>query len=133
MKRYVLLILLLLLLCSSCDPYVLPLKTYKSEAPYIYISCQTPLHGGYKGEIADENGEIIEIIVEFHHGVFGIYKYISDGPGGLGEELLSGEFRFREKENILIFYCDNGEEITLIPIEELPSDASASIDASNTH
>lgn len=133
MKKYLLLVLLPLLLCSSCiDPYDLPLKTYKSESPYIYISCQTPLRGGYKGEVADENGEIVEVIAEFHHGTFSLYKYISDGPDGLGEELLRGDFRYREKENILIFYCDNGDEITLIPIEESPSDASASIDEANT-
>ena len=117
MKRFVLLILLSLLLCSSCiDPYDLPLKTYKSESPYIYISCQTPLHGGYKGEMEDEDGEIIEVIVEFFHGEFYIWKYPSDGI--LSEELLRGDYRYREKENILIFYCDDGDEITLIPVED---------------
>lgn len=118
MKKLVLLILLPLLLCSSCDPYILPMKTYKSESPYIYISCQSPLHGGYKGEIIDENGEIIEVIAEFHHGIFGIFTYVPSAPGGLGEELLRGDFRYREKENILIFYLDNGDEIILTPVED---------------
>ena len=115
MKKLVLLILLSLLLCSSCDPYDLPLKTYKSESPYIYIS-QTSLCGGKKGEIENENGETVEVIVEFFHGEFYIWKYVSDDE--LGEELLRGDFRYREKENILIFYCDNGDEITLIPVED---------------
>lgn len=119
MKRLITLILLPLLLCSSCiDPYDLPLKTYKSESPYIYISCQTPLRGGYKGEVADENGEIVEVIAEFHHGIFGIFTYVPSAPGGLGEELLRGDFRYREKENILIFYLYNGDEIILTPVEE---------------
>lgn len=118
MKKY-LLLLLPLLLCSSCaiDPFVLPLKTYKSESPYIYIS-QTPLCGGYKGEIKDENGEIIEVIAEFHHGIFGIFVYVPNAPEGLGEVLLRGDYRYRKKENVLVFYCDNGDEITLIPLED---------------
>ncbi|MBO5401610.1 MAG: hypothetical protein J6A85_00385 [Clostridia bacterium] len=119
MKKFLLFLLLPLLLCSSCaiDPYVLPRKTYKSESPYIYIS-QTSLYGGYKGEIKDENGEIIEVIAEFHHGIFGIFVYVPNAPEGLGEELLWGDYRYHKKENILVFYCDNGDEITLIPLED---------------
>ncbi|MBQ3598764.1 MAG: hypothetical protein II987_05810 [Clostridia bacterium] len=116
MKRLITLILFPLLLCSSCiDPYDLPLKTYKSESPYIYIS-QTSLCGGKKGEIENENGETVEVIVEFFHGEFYIWKYVSDDE--LGEELLRGDFRYREKENVLIFYLDNGDEIILTPVEE---------------
>ena len=130
MKRLITLILLPILLCSSCvNFHPLPDKTFKSKSPYIYIS-QTSLYGGQKGEMEDEDGEIIEVIVEFFHGEFYIWKYPSDGI--LSEELLRGDYRYREKENVLIFYLDNGDEITLIPIEESPSDAFTSIDEANT-
>ena len=105
-----------------------PDKTFKSESPYVYIT-QTSLCGGRKGEIEGENGEIVEVIVEFYDGNYYICKYTSDDE--LSEELLRGDYRYREKENILIFYLDNGDEITLIPIEETPSDAFTSIDESN--
>lgn len=72
--------------------------------------------GGYIGEVEDEDGETIEVIVEFFHGEFYIWKYVSDDE--LGEELLRGDYRYREKENVLVFYCDNGDEITLIPLED---------------
>lgn len=126
MKKYLIFLLLSILLCSSCVNFnPVPNKAFKSESPYIYIS-QTSLCGGNKGEIEDENGEIVEVIVEFYDGEYYIWKYTSDDY--LEELLLRGDCRYREKEKVLIFYLDNGEEITLIPIEEPSSDVSASID-----
>ena len=123
MKKYLALLLLsLTLLFSSCvNFYPLPNKTFESETPYIYVSLNDPLYGGYKGQIENEDGEIIEVIVEFFHGAFNIYRYEPNMPdaGGLGDELLRGKYRYRERKNVLVFYLDDGSEIILMPIEEI--------------
>ena len=111
--------LIILLVCSACDVSPLNMEgTYESEEPKICIVTSTdPTQFGHNGELIQDDGSVVKIVLAGRHGKFFIYKFQEDGGYGPDDTILySGEYK--SKDDTIILKVDDGKEIILKKVEE---------------
>jgi len=119
----------ILLMCSACvDFSVITLSgTVESENPQICIAI-TNTSGGYgsPGKFTQDDGSEVEIVFSVFHGNFTIYEnkeFNENGMPGLNTPILYNG-KYRQKGDTVILYVDDGTEIILKKVSELPTETS---------
>ena len=119
--KLIILCLLIVLIFSSCVNFR-PLNIrglLESDNPSMRIEIVSNSVHGYIGEYKQKNGDVVKITFEARKGDFKIYEFQEDDDY-VGKDIVLFEGEYRVRGKTLILKCDNGDEIILKKIADLP-------------
>lgn len=113
----------ILLICTACVNFF-PVTidgVLESESPKMRITMSTDPHKfGNDGELTQDDGSVIKIVLSINHGSFCIYEFKefqeNEMPGPNTPILYKG--KCRQKGDSIVLYVDDGSEIVLKKVDE---------------
>ena len=127
MRKIVLFICFIFLLpmCTACVNFypITITGVLESETPKMRITMNTDPHKfGSDGELIQDDGSVIKVVLSQGNGKFIIFQYQEDEQYGTGSTILY-QGKCRQKGDTIVLYVDDGSEIVLEKVSTISSNS----------
>ena len=112
-------------MCTACVNFypITITGVLESETPKMRITMNTDPHKfGSDGELIQDDGSVIKVVLSQGNGKFIIFQYQEDEQYGTGSTILY-QGKCRQKGDTIVLYVDDGSEIVLEKVSTISSNS----------